>query len=1487
MPKTPFRTPNDPLIVTPGDLIRGEDATVGTAVLVRGGNSTGGNNVGGSLTLQGGDGFGTGTGGATTLSAGSPGASGAGGGVSIIASSSLAASGVGGAISVTAGDSTGVANAGNITLTPGIAGGSGADGIVIIGNSTGLQFTETTTVPGPTIAATQGRFWVRDDSPNVPVFTDDAGIDWVLNSTGSTTPVETGTPLNNLVAYVDIGDPNSYPGTGTTVTDFQGNLTGGTISGNTTYGTGALDFEGTTGALTFTKGAAVDDIFSGGGTIIVFFRARSDGEASAGELYNTGFPTGGYNLFTENQLNGDGGSVRLTFQRDFDGNNGIWDFLGVDDINVRVARLDSWNSFAIVYDDSSTANVPRPYLNGKILPDAQIQVTQTPTGTAVTDAGSSFIVGNRGADDRTYDGDFDVLLMFDTALTAEEIGAAHTVFAQRHGSHTGTGAVTRKGSDLFLYAGDYAGTGALGGGAVFIYGGTTWSDNNSSFGGRVEIRGGDSQNTLAGTGGGGPLGAVIAVGGYGDQESTHTVGDLANIGSEFGGGTLTAGNGASRTLVRGSDNDGSASGGDLIVRGGDALSTGTGNAAGGDLALTSGRGRNIQGGNILIRTRGTSGTGSQTGNIYITTQQSNDPYAIFGAQGGSGTDTGNITITTGPVGSTANTSGDITLSIGDTNAVTGNDTGVFNIIGGDMLRSGQSFIGGSPINITAGNSNGAGTSPGGSVTLTGGNQTDSGTAGPSPGGSVVLVGGNSAKNSGTGNGGDVTATGGNSTSTGGNGARGGGFIVTGGTAAGTHATDATGGPITMTAGDQVGASASSYGGAVTISAGNATGATASGHGGTITLNAGDATGGSSTGDGGDIVLNPGSASGSGAAGEVTINGKLTVTGLIDPTGLVLDEQATVPFSTTAGMGTLWVRNDTPNVLVFTDDAGTDFDLNGGGGVANLQEAYEGGNTITTDSTNGGFDVSGTQAISLDASLASNFTVDNASLTLGTTTGGSVIVSSAGAIDIDGGMTTIDSGSSISLDALAASNFTVTNDNLTLSTATSGNLIVSSAGSLDVDASAITIDGTTLSIDSTATTNLTMSANAASIGLDLTISATNIGTDGAANIVVDAQSNLDLDAGGDITLDSQVVSIDTTGASNFTVTGDDLTLSTATSGTVFVTSAGALDLDSGTASAVTVNSGAGSSSAGGAVSVTSGAGNGAFDGGAVNITAGDSGGGATGNGGTITITAGDAASTNGNGGDIVLNPGSLSGTGTDGEVTVNGKLTVTGLIDPTGLVLTEQGTDPYTTTAGDGTLWVRNDTNQTLIFTDDQGTEFEVAGGNVRRMQEITLTVQNVDRDSTNALASGLPNGGVAGVHGQNINSRIQYIEMGDSTEDDIGASWSFTLPDSYSGNGLTVEFWITGDGSASAAADMSVAVDRQETGRDLNTGGLWGSYVAATGTTISATAWITVMATATLSNSQIDSMVAGESGRIAIMRLQNDTYNGVVRMTMARVYETP
>lgn len=107
-------------------------------------------------------------------------------------------------------------------------------------------------------------------------------------------------------------------------------------------------------------------------------------------------------------------------------------------------------------------------------------------------------------------------------------------------------------------------------------------------------------------------------------------------------------------------------------------------------------------------------------------------------------------------------------------------------------------------------------------------------------------------------------------------------------------------------------------------------------------------------------------------------GKLTVPGLIDPTGMIFDEAAQP--ATGAGKGALFVSDGSGglvlNRLYYVNASGTATDLTtGGGGGGTLQDAYNGGNTIGTALGNdieftlssGDFVVEGPGAVSFGAS----------------------------------------------------------------------------------------------------------------------------------------------------------------------------------------------------------------------------------------------------------------------------------------------------------------------------------------------------------------------------------------------------------------------------------------------------------------------------------------------------------------------------------------
>lgn len=749
MPKTPFRTPNDPLIVTPGDLIRGEDDTAGTAVLVRGGNSTGGDNVGGSLTLQGGAGDGTGAGGPTTLSAGTPGAGGAGAAVSILATSSLAVSGVGGSITVTAGDSTGVANAGSITLTPGVAAGSGADGILIIGNSSALQFTETTTVPGPTIAATQGRFWVRDDTPNVPVFTDDAGTDWVLNAGGGVSRVaQSGVLTEDLQFFLDFNNQSSWtPNQTTTWTDTIANLAG-TNSGAAILN-GHLNFDGGTDVVNFgTLPTALEDLFAGGGTFCAWVRVESDGGGNFGHVVDTRGvgSTDGWVFYTRDEGIPDDYQFSFQIHTTVGGPN-VWE-------TTDRPLLNQWVFVAMTFDSDNIGVAPVMYLDGESV--AVTTIVNTGTGLA-SDAGNDLLIGNRNALDRGFDGDIEIIALYDEVKSPAEIRDIYRAQSPRFGSVLGelssdratdvrilgadTTSSSEPGGDILIQAGtNAAGVGSARGGNLTMRAGSPLSNNGA--GGAVLIEAGDADGINNANGGGVTINGGDAVNNQG-QGGAVTITGGTTLGGVTTGGPVTLKGGLGSPIT--------GRGGDITIEGGDGV-------GGGDVTIASGEGAaNGTGGDILIVTNsGTSG---------------NFTY-------------GSITIQTPDCISTNNQiSGSITIQAGQ--------NGTRNVPGSDVI-------------ITAGDSFGGGANRAGDVVITAGDQNNA---------------------------------------------------VSGG-------------------------------------------------------------------DGGDIILNPGSSANA-TAGEVRVNGKLTVTGLIDPTGLVLDEQASVPFSTTAGFGTVWVRNDSPNVLVFTNDAGDD------------------------------------------------------------------------------------------------------------------------------------------------------------------------------------------------------------------------------------------------------------------------------------------------------------------------------------------------------------------------------------------------------------------------------------------------------------------------------------------------------------------------------------------------------------------------------------
>lgn len=373
----------------------------------------------------------------------------------------------------------------------------------------------------------------------------------------------------------------------------------------------------------------------------------------------------------------------------------------------------------------------------------------------------------------------------------------------------------------------------------------------------------------------------------------------------------------------------------------------------------------------------------------------------------------------------------------------------------------------------------------------------------------------------------TTGAGGASTGTlAGDGGAGGAFAILGGVGGVGNATDAAsdggvGGAVNITAG--IGGAAANAsandgeGGVITIAAGAAgTGAGVDAAGGAVIIRGGA---GGATANDGDISI------GDTNTHDISIGNTTDAHSIAFATDSTPDATSLITFQSQGAASAVPMQeaDDADGLLInaaFTAvsiiGAINENRANIAASGNSLQLAYEAGNTIGMTDAFGNFSVSnasGTNAITLDANEASNFTVASANLTLSTTTSGALDVTSAGLIDID------------------------------------------AVGVLSLNSSAAAIN----------------------IGNDAVAQAINIGTGAAARTITignaTGATTLDLDAGtGGFDLDTTgVIAMNATGtgASNLT-SGGNLTLAAGgISGTLALTSPGAITISNAAGSTITV------------------------------------------------------------------------------------------------------------------------------------------------------------------------------------------------------------------------------------------------------------------------------------------------------------------------------
>jgi len=243
------------------------------------------------------------------------------------------------------------------------------------------------------------------------------------------------------------------------------------------------------------------------------------------------------------------------------------------------------------------------------------------------------------------------------------------------------------------------------------------------------------------------------------------------------------------------------------------------------------------------------------------------------------------------------------------------------------------------------------------------------------------------------------------------------------------------------------------------------------------------------------------------------------------------------------------------------------------------------------------DIDSVGATSIDAGAASNLSTSAGDLTLeaGATNAKVVIkgdhesgvavhidgnAANASIVDIDAGVLNVDSAGNTGI--TAGGTMTITGGGVSKYGDDTGTLDFSGTGAVtdtgvttynlspsstfDIDA----VGATTIDSDAALTlggSTVAVAGDGGTLSLDGS-GGINIGH--TADTAIDIESStFDIDASAGITIDGTTVSIDGTAASNVTVTGNDLTLSTATSGNVIMDSAGTVGIGTTSTTGITI------------------------------------------------------------------------------------------------------------------------------------------------------------------------------------------------------------------------------------------------------------------------------------------------------------------------------